>query len=263
MTLAYESLQSSGLSCVICLEGITEKAIALPCHHDNFDFACLGAWVQRQPVCPLCKSAVKGIQYDLESEDGPRFFDLPLLPPPSRSSELLDASENGQERFTSPRLHDSISRCREEQYEGLDRRRKVYRHQLYSLHVGSNRFSRYRNMTPQLFRKDERLIRKAKIWLRRELQVFEFLNFTPSSGYDPTTKHTARNTEFLISYILAILHYIDIRGSAGQAEELLHEFLGQDNAKLLLHELETWLRSPFERLRDWDDAVQYLHMEVL
>jgi regulator of sirC expression with transglutaminase-like and TPR domain len=66
-----------------------------------------------------------------------------------------------------------------------------------------------------------------------------------------------KNAEFLREYIIAIIRSIDIRGSTGQAEELLQEFLGRENARLFLHELESWLRSPFERLQDWDEAVQY------
>lgn len=66
-----------------------------------------------------------------------------------------------------------------------------------------------------------------------------------------------RNNEFLLEYIVAILRNIDLKGSAGQAEVLLREHLGSANSRLFLHELENWLRSPFERLRDWDDYVQY------
>jgi hypothetical protein len=50
---------------------------------------------------------------------------------------------------------------------------------------------------------------------------------------------------------------VDIKGSAGQAEELLRDFLGRDNARLFLHELLAWLRSPYASLEDWDRHVQY------
>lgn len=50
---------------------------------------------------------------------------------------------------------------------------------------------------------------------------------------------------------------MDIKGSAGQAEELLRDFLGRDNARLFLHELQAWLRSPYVSLEDWDRNVQY------
>ena len=38
---------------------------------------------------------------------------------------------------------------------------------------------------------------------------------------------------------------------------MLQEFLGRDNARLFLHELGAWLRSPYTKLEDWDRHVQY------
>ena len=40
--------------CVICLETVSERAIAFPCRHHNFDFLCLTSWLQERPTCPLC-----------------------------------------------------------------------------------------------------------------------------------------------------------------------------------------------------------------
>ena len=40
--------------CVICLDCISERAVALPCRHENFDFLCLLSWLQEQITCPLC-----------------------------------------------------------------------------------------------------------------------------------------------------------------------------------------------------------------
>ena len=42
--------------CVICLDYISERAAALPCRHQNFDFLCLLSWLQERSTCPLCKS---------------------------------------------------------------------------------------------------------------------------------------------------------------------------------------------------------------
>lgn len=67
----------------------------------------------------------------------------------------------------------------------------------------------------------------------------------------------ARNAEFLLEYIIAILRTVDIKGSSGQAEEILQEFIGRENTRLFLHELQSWLRSPFDSLHDWDKTVQY------
>jgi hypothetical protein len=42
--------------CVICLERISDAAIALPCKHAWFDFLCLVSWLQERLTCPLCPS---------------------------------------------------------------------------------------------------------------------------------------------------------------------------------------------------------------
>jgi hypothetical protein len=97
------------------------------------------------------------------------------------------------------------------------------------------------------------------MWIRRELTVFEHLN--PSSSDDPASSSTAHrranNADFLLEYIISILKSIDLKGSTGQAETLLADFLGSEAARLFVHELQAWLRSPFEKLEDWDRNVQY------
>lgn len=150
-------------------------------------------------------------------------------------------------------------------------RRNVYRHQLYSLRVGSNRLSQYSEVTPEQFNRDEALVSRARKWIRRELQVFSFLNpeteedrgtgnvpgAMPRPGHRRLEERRANNAEFLLEYVIAILRTVDLKGSAGQAEELLRDFVGRENARLFLHELLAWLRSPYVTLEDWDRHVQY------
>ena len=135
------------------------------------------------------------------------------------------------------------------------RRREVYRLNLYSSHVGSNRLSKYQNLTPQLVARDEELVSRARKWIRRELKVFEFLNSDEGQAQDMAKR--AINAEFLLEYIIAILKTVDIKGAGGQAEDMLQEFLGRDKARLFLHELRAWLRSPYKSVEDWDRHVQY------
>ena len=134
-------------------------------------------------------------------------------------------------------------------------RRQVYSTQSYCLHVGSNRISRFQDLTPQIFSRDPELISRARKWIRRELQVFEFLSL--DGNREEGISRRANNAEFLLEYIIAILKTVDIKGSGGQAEDMLQEFLGRDNTRLFLHELRAWLRSPYVSLEDWDRHVQY------
>ncbi|KIW11083.1 hypothetical protein PV08_10382 [Exophiala spinifera] len=262
-------------TCVICLDHITQKAIARPCRHDQFDFHCLGTWLQRQQVCPLCKGHVDSVRFGIneENKQGSQIFYLPEpeLPPPGRQSVASpSASFDRRARFATlhsrnTRRHRS-TRARNDGPNDtgtLDFRKQVYQRRLYSLHVGTNRLSRYRNLTPDSFAKDQPWQSRARMWIRRELGVFDFLNSASTvdspgnSGSSSTADRRAGNAGFLLEYIIAILKSIDLKGSSGQAEELLKDFLGRENARLFLHELESWLRSPYEHLRDWDRAVQY------
>lgn len=40
--------------CVICLDIVSERAVASPCRHHSFDFLCLLSWLQQRSKCPLC-----------------------------------------------------------------------------------------------------------------------------------------------------------------------------------------------------------------
>lgn len=124
--------------------------------------------------------------------------------------------------------------------------------------MGSNPFSGYRDITPDVIANDPDLQSKARTWIRRELRVFSFLQISPadSSSSDPVA--TSTNAEFLLSYIVSILKMVDLKASHGHAENLVTEFLGRENSRLLLHELNAWLRSPYSRLVEWDQAVQYM-----
>lgn len=212
------------------------------------------------------------IKYDLQSPEGPKLY---VLPPPQERAAVTDTHVPRGAHLNRPRPRRRPIQHRTpytpDTEDALARRRHIYRNQLFSLRVGSNRLSQYRELTPQLFNRDENLVSRARKWIRRELQVFEFLNpdgteahseeeqphGRPRPGEQRLQNRRANNAEFLLEYVIAILRTVDIKGSAGQAEELLQEFIGRANARLFLHELNSWLRSPYNSLQDWDRHVQY------
>ena len=138
----------------------------------------------------------------------------------------------------------------------LRRRRHVYQRRLFSLHVGSNRFSGYQDITPEVIANSPELQSQARAFIRRELRVFSFLH-RASEGPPANGPTTSSNAEFLLSYIISILKMVDVKASNGHAEHLLTEFLGRENSILLLHELNAWLRSPYTKIDEWDQNVQY------
>lgn len=153
-------------------------------------------------------------------------------------------------------------------------RRDVYRHNRFSMHVGSNPVSRYRELTAAMFQHDEQLVSRARMFVRRELRVFTFLTasrapplsplVTPPSGYTtaavaapPQLRRRTPSTEFLLEFIVSMLKSVEMMGNLGAARDALADYLGREFARLFLHELRSWLRSPYATLGEWDRAVQY------
>lgn len=48
-------------TCVICLDAISERAVASPCQHDAFDYLCLLNWLNVRQSCPLCNASVSAL----------------------------------------------------------------------------------------------------------------------------------------------------------------------------------------------------------
>lgn len=255
--------RSNSVTCVICLEANHDPLLALPCKHNQFHFSCLGTWLFVKSTCPLCKVEVTAVCYteNIQGKLCSKSVSVPLeigaRPPPDHQISRSQLVEHRRRRY---RQHGRYRRYSNEadsaESAALRFRKYVYQHGLYSMHVGTNRHSSYRTITPAKIRASPTLIRKARIFIRRELKVFEFLNSSSVQDQRRTDRRST-NAEFLLEYVIEVIKVIDVKGSAGQAEELISEFLGQENARLFLHELGSWLRSPFDRLRGWDEAVQY------
>ena len=67
----------------------------------------------------------------------------------------------------------------------------------------------------------------------------------------------------MLEYIVGMLKSMEIKGADGAMVRLVGEMLGTEDARLLCHELEAWLRSPFSRLEDWDASVQYAEKSLM
>ncbi|KAL8780755.1 MAG: hypothetical protein Q9194_000757 [Teloschistes cf. exilis] len=208
------------------------------------------------------KTEVAAVEYGWNSPHGCKIYNVPRR---DNIGEYNSSTGHGQSPSIGLQRRPAWAASRPRRFArpkpapepdaALRRRRQVYTEGLYSLHVGTNRLSRFRDLNTEQFNRDEELIRRARKWIRRELQVFEFLSV--DGGTEGGVTRRANNAEFLLEYIVAILKTVDIKGSGGQAEDMLQEFLGRQNTQLFLHELKAWLRSPYISLEDWDRHVQY------
>ncbi|KAI8939492.1 hypothetical protein NX059_003263 [Plenodomus lindquistii] len=256
---AGSSKDESEDTCVICLSSVTERAITVPCSHYTFDFVCLVSWLQERSTCPLCKTQVTAVQYDWQS---PTEYKSYAVLRTHASTTTLDTGNTRRASLFAPYGLPGRPRGARRSYSppvedaALRRRRAVYQRRLYSLHMGSNPFSGYRDFTPRMIANSPDMQSRARTWIRRELRVFSFL-YADAETSSSVGAMTSTNAEFLLSYIVSILKMVDIRASSGHAENLLAEFLGRENACLFLHELHSWLRSPFRKVEEWDDEVQY------
>lgn len=132
--------------CVICLDSISDPCTALPCTHAHFDFLCLVSWLEQHPNCPLCKANIYKVRY-ADAQKGEAVYRVPNAARSrdtgrdertddwNRQTHIGSASrrrlpsQNGLLRETSrrcPRSPPSLD-------EAIQRRRHIYRHNLYSL----------------------------------------------------------------------------------------------------------------------------------
>lgn len=135
--------------CVICLDSISDPCAALPCSHAHFDFLCLLSWLEQHPNCPLCKANVYKVRY-ADAQNGENIYRVPNATR-SRDTPGTDERAVGRNqsyidplsvrRFTSHR--DVLRRHARQrgppptESEAIQRRRHIYRHELYSLRMSS------------------------------------------------------------------------------------------------------------------------------
>ncbi|CAZ82642.1 unnamed protein product [Tuber melanosporum] len=185
-----------------------------------------------KPLCPLCKVAIEWL------EVGGVKHNVPRKPAPSKPTFYSSSSTTTDTRRRPYRPR----RPRSPPPSSILTRRHIYTHGLRSSHVGANRLSNHTNFTPAIFLASEHLQSRARAFIRRELSTFAFL---------------ADNAEFVLEYVIAILKSVDLKSASGAAEDMLAEFLGRRNAGVFVHELNAFLRSPYERVEEFDRWAQY------
>lgn len=238
--------------CSICLDTLTNPALAYPCNHE-FDFECIRRWNDLSSACPLCKARMQYIIHDVRGNEYRKYVcpvDRSELEGNRSIGEIRRRRrEEEQDRRFQRRLSDrrrSNLHCtsKREDEIALSRRKFVYDHKLLASHVGTNQHSNFQAFTAQdVCRNVRNLKRKATMFLRREFKVFPFLE---------------DNVEFMLQYIVeGVLTRLDIQ--APGTLKLVGDYVGTDTARVLLHELRTFLRSPYEDLRSFDRSmlIQY------
>ncbi|KAL5521898.1 hypothetical protein ACEPAF_1752 [Sanghuangporus sanghuang] len=223
---------------------------------DNADKESNEELEEQSRRCPLCTRTIGTyLIHHIRSNYDYQKYHLPPLrssPPPIQPLRRVRGSSihrrPGQERRWGRRQRRDQD-VADELERAIDRRRWIYQNRLFAKHVGSNRASRYRPFpTPAQFSASPDYISRATIFIRRELRVWPNLD-----------------VEFLTTFILSLMKGIDIRSES--AVKLMAEFLDMDcpylegrrfpNAEHFVHELYSFLRSPYKTLSAYDVNVQY------
>lgn len=238
--------------CLIChTTPIVDRTVLPRCLHSQFCFACILRWISIKRRCPLCVTDIGNhvIHAIREDDDYVRYH----LPPVAPTSSATQGDRTGLvrqvQRARAHRHRPHHQHTTPDSDTALAFRTHIYRHHLYASHVGSNRHTHYRPApTPAQVRHDvfhggTHIARRITAFVRRELQVWPYAD-----------------VEFLTKYVLSLLQVFDV----GQEEtvKLVGEFLGEDTARHMLHELSCFLRSGKREVRDYDRSalLQYAPM---
>ncbi|EJD42661.1 hypothetical protein AURDEDRAFT_168186 [Auricularia subglabra TFB-10046 SS5] len=239
--------------CIICLQDIADRTILPNCAHEKFCFECVVVWTEQSRKCPLCQQGIGPylIHHVRSQFDYQKYFLPPLRlspiadRPPPRSSYRQPSTRTARARVWGQRE----DRLREdEEQRAIEKRRWVYRHNLYAKHVASNTYTKYRPLpTPSQFASQPDLIARATTFVKRELAVWNNID-----------------GDFLTTFVISLMKSLDLRSET--AVKLLSEFLDMGNpyvegnrypnAEHFAHEVYSYVRSPFRELTVYDRHVQ-------
>ncbi|MBW0519226.1 hypothetical protein O181_058941, partial [Austropuccinia psidii MF-1] len=206
------------------------------------------SWTEQSKRCPLCNQPINHLLHRLtpDGTDSQRYFPLPLFSPIKYNSTLSNVTSSISNHI--PSLQSPVTEINtqvESQALGLDARKFVYQNLLYSKHIPSNSYTRFKPISCKDFQPNNsnsgQLISRTTKFLSRELRVFDHLNGRINQS---------------ISYVILILKSLDCN-SVG-AIRLFSELLrSATTAEHFSHELTCFLRSPFDNLTEWDSILQY------
>ncbi|KAK9460101.1 uncharacterized protein V1516DRAFT_486336 [Lipomyces oligophaga] len=264
---AEEIVDSESEKCAICLQVLipTRQVYTFPCRH-RWHLTCISQWlrVSKQPTCPLCKEIVELVVFEYPSkhlaDQAVLRIPVSVFTKPAPIPVSFSVSQTDQSPTTG--LEESFSRFT----MSVFRRQYIYRNRLRVCHFGANPYSRFTRLPGSLeFRRSQVLQARMRGFIRRELCVFPVL-FDPQNPvlreYFLATS-TSREIEFVTAYTLHIFGHIDVQTAQGHltAVAALAEYLGSQHAKLYVHEVCQFARSPCSSVFEYDRLAQYVFGE--
>ncbi|XP_076624214.1 uncharacterized protein LOC143343314 [Colletes latitarsis] len=255
-------------NCSICLGKLVNTSFTDSCLH-QFCFTCLLQWSKIKTECPLCKQTFKSIIHNVRSEEdydqyhvprelatldinfelghgvdvtGHRFhYRTTVIGHHRRPHEIVLNPEQVARREQLPSIAPQVSmgeRLRR-RINPADYRRTIYRHGIWASAL-PDVFGRFRECSPDYYRREPRELNRLIPWLNRELQVL----LTNNASY----------VAYVLRIILDALSQYDIRSP--EFRDLVRPHFGTFTDHFV-HELLIYARTNFD-LVGYDQSVVYL-----
>ena len=256
--------QTSPDSCPICLCRLDNKSFTDSCFH-TFCFVCLQEWSKVKPVCPLCKQKFKSIIHNVRSLDDYDQYYIQQNPPSNNSANIeFDRRFRYRTTLTNDHTYDPwlvrqqhehdrqlalLQRPSRTTARGHWRRLRqtatsAFRKRIYaqnmrvqSLRTGSGRAPRYRDVTPEFFRRNAACTHRLVPWLNRELNV---------------VLRGDERTNFVSELITDLVKRFEIQSA--EFREHIYPFIGKKTDQFI-HEFYNFARSPYDMVAYDKNAV--------
>ncbi len=210
-------------SCPICLSQYQNQSFTVGCYH-SYCFSCIKRWTILFPYCPLCKTKVESIVYDILTDS-------------EFKVHYLQQHQHTPRKIYRQRQWGRISEDDRKWIKQLEYRRSIYVLKRKAKHVGLNSSSKIPDFRPVYFKKYPQKVKLLTGWIRRELNAI-----IPNSP-----------VELVREYIQTLIQTHHIQSDV--AKDLLSQYLYEDT-ELFVHELVCFGNSSLN-MNDYDKYVQY------
>lgn len=256
-------------TCSVCLSEYDNKAFLDKCFH-AFCYFCILQWSEIVRTCPLCKSSFTSIIHSVKSMDNyqQHFLSKPDSHVPTNQQQFQSDGRRFRYRTTLTEGHRQqqqqqmqsqqhhwnetgiwgqpgrrqqahVAAQRDRKTVGRERRRTIYRNNLWVQRVTQTGRPRQREISPEFFRSNPACTHRLIPWLTRDLRAL--LNDVES------------HVSFVLQIILSLINKVEL--SSEEFSRQLQPFLF-DKTDHFIHEFIGFARSPFD-MTAYDERAQY------
>ncbi|TPX65740.1 hypothetical protein SpCBS45565_g04953 [Spizellomyces sp. 'palustris'] len=235
-----------GPTCSICLQPMLFRMFVHPCYH-SFCFQCISQWAECGHACPECRQTILFGVVPAKGNDGYEKYEFgdvtEALPQHFSRSDARYRTRNRNMYRRTPRAanrepHRHFPLEQPRMITGDAFRRHIYAHGLRAKTMPVTRDSKFKEITPELFKRNPNLVKKLVPWIRRDLKVLLRID----------------DVEMIIDVIIAILQRAKLESEA--AKSALEEYVSS-HTEHFVHELVCFAKSPW-MTEVYDTMAEYV-----